>query len=286
MEQFVVTGATGRVGSTVADELLARGKRVTVIVRDHHSAGQWSDKGAVVAQGSLDDASFVAGALQGADGFFALLPENVAPDDFHGARRRMADTIAASVRDSRVPHVVLLSGIAAVLPDGNGPARELHYLERQLISAAAKATVLRACYFQDNVARAVPAAMHAGIYPNLFASADLAIPMIATRDVGRFAAEALLNPPNQTETVDLFGPSYSIRQVATILGRALGREVTVVDIPAERQSDTMVEAGVPRVLADAIAEMFAAFNSGAIVPQGDRRLVGTTTIDEVVPQYV
>jgi uncharacterized protein YbjT (DUF2867 family) len=286
MANYVVSGATGRVGSVVAAELLAGHKMVTVIVRDEAQGLGWAKRGARVAVGSLDDRAFVGCVIQDAAGFFAVLPENVAPDDFHGARRRMADTIAGGVQDSDVRHVVMLSAMAANLADGNGPAKDLHYCERQLAMSAKPLTVLRACYFQDNVSGVMPAAVHAGIYPNFLVSADAPIPMIATCDIGRFAAQALVNPPQRTETIDLFGPSYSMRHVAGVLGRLLGKDLTVVDIPAARQSDTLVQAGIPRPVADAVAEMFAAFNAGLITPQGDRRLVGATTIEETIQRYV
>jgi uncharacterized protein YbjT (DUF2867 family) len=181
---------------------------------------------------------------------------------------------------------VMLSAIAAVLPDGNGPAKDLHYCERQLAARAKQLTLLRACYFQDNVSSVIPAARQAGIYPNFLASADMPIPMIATCDVGRFAAQALLAPPQSVEIIDLFGPAYSIRQVARALGEALGKVLRVIDVPPPRQSDALADAGVPRPVADAVAEMFAAFNAGLIAPQGDRSLVGTTPINEVITRLM
>jgi hypothetical protein len=77
-----------------------------------------------------------------------------------------------------------------------------------------------------------------------------------------------------------------MRHVAAVLGCVLRRDLAVVDIPAARQSDALVEAGIPRPVADAVAEMFAAFNAGLITPQGDRRLVGATTIEETIQHYV
>jgi uncharacterized protein YbjT (DUF2867 family) len=180
----------------------------------------------------------------------------------------------------------LESAIAAVLSDGNGPAKDLHYCEHQLATHAKKLTLLRACYFQDNVAGVIPAAIHDGIYPNFLASADAPIPMIATRDIGRFAAQALLAPPDNREIIDVFGPLYSVRQVARALGVALEKELQVIDIPPARQSDALVDAGIPRPIADAIAEMFGAFNAGLIKPQGNRSLAGTTSIEDVIGQYV
>jgi uncharacterized protein YbjT (DUF2867 family) len=286
MAKYVVAGVTGRVGSFVAGELLDRGEQITVIVRDDPRGREWSRRGAEVARGSLDDRTFLAAAIRDVAGFFTLLPENVNPDDFHGARRRMADAIAGAIQDSGVPHVVMLSAIAAVLPDGNGPAKDLHYCEKQLRAQARQLTILRACYSQDNLAGLLPAAMHAGIYPNFLASADVPMPMIAMRDVGRFAADALMSPPQRHEVVDVFGPPYSPSYVAERLGVALNKELQVVDIPPARHSDTLAEAGVPRPIAIAVAELFAAFNAGLIVPQGDRQLTGTTTIDDVIAHYV
>lgn len=286
MAKYVVAGATGRVGSVVAKELLNRNEAVTVLIRDEARGPEWARRGADVAVGSLADRAFVARVVRDAAGFFTLLPENVPPDDFQGARRRMADAFAGGAHDGGVPHVVMLSAIAAVLPDGNGPAKDLHYCERQLVATTKHLTLLRACYFQDNVTSAILAARHAGIYPNFLASGDVPIPMIATRDIGRFAAQALLSPPQGREIVDLFGPAYSIRQVARALGEALGKELQVIDVPASRQSDTLAEAGVPRAIADALAEMFDAFNAGLITPQGDRSLVGMTPIEDVITHYL
>lgn len=284
MSNYVVAGVTGRVGSTVASELLKQGERVTVIVRDEARGLDWARRGAKVARGSLDDRSFVSHAVRGTAGFFTLLPENVPPDDFHGARRRMADAIAGAVHDSGVPHVVMLSAIAAVLPDGNGPAKDLHYCENHLRTCGTTLTALRACYFQDNVASVLTPARQAGIYPNFLPSVDVAFPMIATRDVGRLAASALTSPPPTSEVVDLFGPTYSVRQVAEQLGAALGKTLEIVNIPPTGHVTALMEAGIPQEIAEAVAEMFAAFSAGLMVPRGDRSLSGSTTIDLVITE--
>lgn len=282
MAKYVVAGVTGRVGSAVADELLAQHEKPTVIVRDTMQGREWSQRGADVAVGSLDDQEFLSRTLRGAAGFFVLLPENVPPNDFHGARRRMADAVAAAVTESGVPHVVMLSAIAAVLPDGNGPAKDLHYCENRLRASGARLSVIRACYFQDNVGTVIQPARQAGIYPNFMASADVAFPMIATRDVGRVAAGALLSPPPRSEIVDVLGPSYSVGQVAEHLGAALGKPLQVVNIPPADHVAALTRAGVPRQLAEAVAEMFAAFATGLLVPRGDRSVTGTITIDQVI----
>jgi uncharacterized protein YbjT (DUF2867 family) len=286
MHTYVVAGATGRVGSVVARELLALGAKPRVIVRRESAAREWRERGAETAVGSLDDAAFLAEALGGANGFFTLLPENVAPDDFHGARRRMADAMAAALKAVGGPRVVMLSAIAAVLPDGNGPAKDLHYCENALRATGVPVAALRACYFQENVGAALPAVLQAGVYPNLLGNADLEFPMIATKDVGRIAADALVTWPALNSSIDLLGPRYSIRQVAERLGAALGRSIQVVDVPPAEHVRALVAGGVPAPLAEILSEMFAAVAAGKIAPASEGRLTGRTPIEDVIRSCV
>lgn len=286
MSMYVISGVTGHVGSVVARELLAQGAKVRAIVRDSRQGEAWTDRGAEVAVGSLESAAFLTHALEGASGLFTLLPEDPAVPDFHAHRRRIADAIAAAVKQSRVPHVVMQSAIAAHLPDRNGPVKDLHYLENALGATGVKLTANRAAFFQENIASVIPAARQAGIYPNLMPSADAAFPMISTMDVGRFAAQALATSPPTSEVVDLLGPTYSVRQLAAKLGAALGKDLQIVDIPPAGQVAALMQAGLPRAFAEAVAELHAAFAAGLIAPKGDRTLIGKTTIDEVLTQLI
>jgi uncharacterized protein YbjT (DUF2867 family) len=194
----------------------------------------------------------------------------------------MAEAIAAAVTSSGVTHVVMQSAIAASIAEGNGPAKDLHYLENLLRAACPKVTILRSAYFQDNVAGVLTPAKQAGIYPHFMPADDASFPMIATKDVGKFAADVLLLPRDHTEIVLLLGPAYSARDVASSLGAALGKPLQVVGIPPAEHVGALVGAGLPQQLAEAVAEMMAAFRNGLIVPSGDRQLVGTTSIDQVI----
>src|SRR3954468_11110270 len=122
---FVVAGVTGHVGSVVAKTLLEQKKPVRVIVRDAAKGKEWSQKGAEVAVGSLDDVRFLSHALKGADGFFTLLPPNYQAQGFLDAQYAPANATAPAVKASGVPHVVLLSSIGPALPAGTGPIKAL-----------------------------------------------------------------------------------------------------------------------------------------------------------------
>jgi uncharacterized protein YbjT (DUF2867 family) len=279
---FVVAGVTGHVGSVVAEKLLAAGQKTKVIVRDAAKGEPWSKKGAEVAAGSLDDQAFVTGALKGATGFFVLLPPNYQATDFFASQRKTADAIAAAVKQSGVPHVVMLSSIGADLPAGTGPIKGLHYLEIALRATGVKLSAIRAGSFQENVHSALGPARNMGMFFNFAASADYPLPQIATRDIGALAAETLTTPPPKSEVVDLQGPAYSTRQVAEKLGAALGKTLNVVDVPPAGHVAAFLQGGMSQSMAELFAEMYAGFATGAISPKGDRMVQGKTTLDEVI----
>lgn len=277
---FVVAGVTGHVGSIVAKALLEKKQPVKVIVRDAQKGAEWSKRGAEVAVGSLEDAAFLTTALKNAKGFFTLLPPNYAAQDFYAFQRKTADAIGQAVKASGVKNVVILSSVGADLDGGNGPIKGLNYLEKVIRGTNAHLTAIRAGYFQENALAMLEAARQMSIMPCFSASADYPFPMIATKDIGALAAKELMALNTKSENVDLHGPAYSIRQVAEKLGARLGKKLNVVEIPAAGHVDAMMKAGFSKHIAEVYAEMYQGFNTGKIMPRGDRMVQGTTTIDE------
>ncbi len=283
---YVIAGVTGHVGSVVAEKLIAAGKKVKVIVRDAAKGASWSKRGAEVAVGGLEDASFLAGALKGASAFFVLLPPNYQATDFFTSQKKTSDAVAAAVKTSAVPHVVMLSSIGADLEAGTGPIKGLHYLENALRAAGTKLSAIRAGMFQENAGSAVGPAKAMGKYFNFMPSADYPIPMLATKDIGAVVVDALTNPPAKSEIVDVQGPAYSNRQVAEKLGTALGKKLDIVDVPAAGHVGALLQAGLSQTIAEAFSEMYAGFASGLVTPKGDRTVQGKTTLDEVMKTLV
>jgi uncharacterized protein YbjT (DUF2867 family) len=68
---YVIAGATGRVGSTAARQLLSAGAEVRVLVRRRADADDWEAQGAGARLVSLNDRSTLTEALTGCTGFFA-----------------------------------------------------------------------------------------------------------------------------------------------------------------------------------------------------------------------
>ena len=87
--------------------------------------------------------------------------------------------------------------------------------------------------------------------------------MVATADVGRVAAEALLDPPSGVRIVELAGPrDVTPEDVAATVSRKLGREVKLLPLPAEAAGPALEQAGFSPGIARLFAEMYGAVNSG------------------------
>ena len=240
--------------------------------------------GLEVARARLSDEVELARALKGAHALFAILPDDFRAEAFHAERRAMAETMTRAIRREGVGRVVLVSSAAAGLGErgGNGFGADLAYFERLLGDTNAAVTILRASYFQDNVLMALPAALNDGVYPNFFAARSRPLTTIAARDVGRVAAAALLETPRaRREIVDLIGPAYSAEQMSELLGKAIGRRLSIVDVPRLAQEQMFCQ-WMTRDAARAMVETIDCLGSGRIVAAGDRLERGTTDFEQVI----
>jgi uncharacterized protein YbjT (DUF2867 family) len=278
---FVIAGASGHTGSVVASTLLAGGQKVRVIVRDEKKGAPWKGRGAEVAVASLDDAAALTAALRGAEGVYALVPPDYAAEDPLAAQARVVESWAQAIAAARPRHVVLLSSVGAELPSGTGPIVSVHRAEERLRATGVKLTALRAAYFMENWGGVAAPAKTSGVLPSMI-TPGRAASMVATADIGRVAAEALLEGERAPELIELAGPrDYTPEDVARAFGSALGRQVAVVPVPEEGIEPALTQAGLPRQLAALFREMNVSFNRGAIHWSGTPRR-GRVGIDEVV----
>jgi len=280
---FVVTGATGNTGSVVAQKLLDAGKNVRVVVRDAAKGEAWKRRGAEVAVAAFDDAAALARAFAGATGVYIMTPPLDTSPDMVADRAPMIAALVAAAAQARVPHVVALSSIGAQHAAGTGPIVSLHALETQLAASGLKYTALRPGYFVENWGQVIPVAAEHGVLPAFFA-AERRIPMVATRDIGRAAAAALLDPPARSQIIALAGPvDVSPADVAATLSSILGKPVQVAPVPQAEQETALKATGLPAKSAALYAEMSAAIDSGLAAYDGTEvRKRGTETLPETL----
>ena len=61
---YTIMGITGRVGGSIAENLLAQGEQIRAIVRDPEKAARWRDRGAEIAVADVEDPNALASAFK------------------------------------------------------------------------------------------------------------------------------------------------------------------------------------------------------------------------------
>ena len=269
---YAIAGVTGHVGSAAADALLAQGKQVRVIVRDAAKGAAWKAKGAEVAIATFDHSAALTAALTGVEGAFLLVPpaEGMTSPDPVGHNVQIGKHLAAAITAAKLPHVVLLSSIGAHLADGTGPIKALHHVERDFVATGAAVTAVRASFFQENWAMSLGALAH-DILPT-FVPKTLAYPQVATRDIGRTVAAALVEGGTPgLHVIELEGPrEYTAIDVAALLSELTGRSITATDAGLDAVVPTFTGLGIGSASAELYREMYAGMASGYIRYEGGK----------------
>jgi uncharacterized protein YbjT (DUF2867 family) len=124
-----------------------------------------------------------------------------------------------------------------------------------------------------------------GKLPTMFA-ADLAIPMIAPRDLGALAAERLMSSPDDIGVRNTEGPSrYTPADVAKAFSKALARPVEVQVIPRNKWKESFLNLGFSEAAADSYARMTAVSVDGGF-DMPDNAWRGVTTLDRYITDLV
>lgn len=280
---FVITGSLGNTGSVVVQSLLDAREKVRAIVRDTQApkAKALAAKGVDVVAADLHDVAAVARAFEGATGAYLISPPEAQSKDFVAERARFFQGFADAVRAAKVPHVVLLSSIGAQHAAGTGIIRTLYDAEQILAGSGAATTFVRAAYFLENWAAVLPAARGDGVLPSFIAK-DLVVPMVATRDIGKVAAQALLDGPRGTRIVELTSVDATPTDVAAAVSKILGRPVAVVEAPLSAVVPTFTSFGISPETSELYRQMYAGINDGTVTWELTERVRGEAKLEDVL----
>jgi uncharacterized protein YbjT (DUF2867 family) len=292
---YVVLGASGNTGHIVAQNLLARQQKVRVVGRNAAHLQPHAAQGAEVFVGDVTDAAAVTKAFNHADAAYVMIPPNHTSNDPLGYAERVSDAIAAAIRNTGIKNVVSLSSFGADKTNGTGPVVGLHNLEQKLNHIdSANVLHLRPGYFMENTLPQVGAIRMAGAAIGPLRP-GLKLPMIATRDIGAAAADALLRLAFRgKQTHELQGErDLDYTEIATIIGTAVGKpDLKYVNPPDDQIRAAMVQMGMSGEFVGLILEMAGALNTGhmrTLEPRTSRNTTPTSfetfVAESFVPAY-
>jgi len=148
-----------------------------------------------------------------------MIPPDLTSPDYRAHQARLTDSMVAALKKARVGYAVTLSSLGADHPAKTGPIAGQHYLELQFNQIAGLNVLhLRAGYFMENLLAQVGIIKTTGFAASTLL-ADLPLPMIATRDIGSAAAEAMMRLPLKGRQIrEVLGPrDVSMAEAAAIM---------------------------------------------------------------------
>ena len=227
---ILITGATGKQGGATARALKGKGFKLRAMTRKPEGEAAKAvaaATGAELVQGDLNDAGSLRKALEGVWGVFAVQntwEAGVQMEEEQGKR------IANLAREAGVQHYVYTSVGSAHRKTGIP-----HFDNKARIEDTVRGlgfpshVIFRPVFFMENLTS--PWFLNGD---NLYAAMppDLKLQMIATEDIGKYAARGFTDAAklNRRE-IDLAGDEATMPEVATALSRGLRRNISFVQIP-------------------------------------------------------
>ncbi len=265
---IVITGASGHIGSKIAASLLLQGQKVRCVARTAEKLEEFADKGAEVSTISLADTNSLIKAFSGADAVFAMIPPNYKAPDFRAYQNAIGASLAEAIEKSGVKYIVNLSSQGAHLPDGTGPIKGLHDQEVRLNKLnGVNMLHIRPTYFMENVLANIDMIKNMGIMGSAIRG-DLKFPMIATKDIAKFAVERLMKKDYMGTSVrGLLGQrDISMNEVAGIIAKQVNKPgLKYVQFSYEDTEKALISMGFSADVSRLFVEMSKALNEQLIM---------------------
>ncbi len=266
---YVILGGGGNTGSIIANSLLSKGEKVRVVGRDAGRLQQFVRKGGDAFTADVSNAAALAKAFSGARAAYLMLP----PLHSREEQERQSDAIAKAVKDSGLRYAVHLSSYGAHVPEGTGPVTGLHSSEQKLNGITGLNVLhLRAAYFMENNLAAIGMIQGMGLFGHALLP-DLKLPMIATRDVGDYAAQRLLDLDfSGKQTRELLGErDLTMTEATAVIARGISKpDLRYQQFSYDQVQQVLMQAGFSPKKAAVYIEMFQSINAGLLAAQEPR----------------
>ena len=235
----LITGATGNVGSLVVEQLIERGERPRVLVRDRAKGRVRYGDRVDVFIGDLADAGTLEPALTGAD---TLLLVNSGPD-----LATWDQAAAKAARAAGVQHLVKLSSYDALENVGTGVWHARG--EAAIRASGIPFTFVQPSGFMSNAIFWAKSAKGEGVVRACTGYGK--IPFIHPMDIAGVATKALTSREYCGQSLPITGPeALNYAEMTAKIGAATGKVLRFEPISEDEESQNMIQNGdAPEVIA-------------------------------------
>jgi uncharacterized protein YbjT (DUF2867 family) len=251
----IIIGATGHIGSAVAETLLNKGEKVLVITRSEEKGEKWKQKGAEVACVDVNDTEALHEVFKRGKRLFLLNPPAPPDTDTFKEEQRSLRSILTALENTHIEKVVAESTYGAHPGEGVGDLNVLYDMEQGLKRLDIPTSIIRGAYYMSNWDMQLELAKKTGMVRTLY-PVGFKLPMAAPEDIGVFAAKLMMEPVTKTGLHYVEGPEpYSSAEVAEAFSEVLNKRVEAVETPESQWIPTLERMGFSRKAAQSMANM-------------------------------
>jgi uncharacterized protein YbjT (DUF2867 family) len=284
MKTYAIIGATGNTGKPITLGLLEKGQTVRVISRSLAKAkalvNSVSPNNPVeIFEGDSSNAALLVKAFKGADTVYAMVPFSPLAPDYFAFQQSHVNAMAEALRETGVKYVVTLSSVGAHLKSGAGVVQGLQKMEETFNAIPGLNVMhLRATYFMENILGQIGAIKTMGAMGSPV-KADLAFPIVATKDIAAMALNYLLKLDFKGANVEyVLGPrDVTYNEIASVIGKAIGKpDLKYFEVDYNQGAQVMLQMGMGESVVNRMMEFIKAMNEGKVMEEAKRTPNNTT----------
>lgn len=250
---YLITGATGDIGSKVVAHLVRSGERPRILVRDAAKARSRFGSAVDVIVGDLGDQTALSSALEGVDGLFLVNSGPTIPE-----RDEMAARVAKA---AGVKHLVKLSSMDVQQGLAIGAWHERG--ETAIRASGIPYTFVQPSGFMTNLLAWATPIKKEGIVRS--STGDGKRPFIHSEDIAHVAAKALADDCHIGESLPITGPeAISFAEAAATIGEAIGKPLAFQAISDDEARERYSLTGATSVETEAHVALWRAIREGRL----------------------
>jgi uncharacterized protein YbjT (DUF2867 family) len=250
---YLISGATGDVGSRVVERLLQCGDRPRVFVREEKKARSRFGDRVDVFVGDLSEPASLRAALEGVEALFLVNTGPQIPVQDEGA--------AKVSKAAGVKHLVKLSSMDVEQGLAIGAWHERG--EAAIRAAGIPFTFVQPTGFMSNLLAWAPSIKAEGVIRS--STGDGRRAFIHSDDIAAVATKVLTTREHDGESLPITGPeALSYAEVTEKLGAAIGRRLTFQPISDEEARQRYAASGASLLETEAHVSLWRAIREGRL----------------------
>lgn len=282
--KVLITGATGHFGGNAVEHVLKtlKPENVAVSVRDLAKAEGLKAKGVDVRQGNFDEPEALVKTFEGIDKLLL-----VSTDGDTETRIRQHSSAIEAAKKAGVKHIVYTS--VANAPNSSLSLAEVHrHTEEAIVNSGISYTFLRNNWYLENEVSSMKAAGEGA--PWVTSAGSGKVGWSLRREYAEAAANVLVSENHENAIYELSGKAHSQEELAQAVGKALGKDVSVLQLDDSAYEAGLQSAGLPGFVVELLVGIQKAIREGALdVTNSDlEKLLGhpALSLEEAVSELV